>query len=182
MVKLVYIIACIAIAMIGWFVFGDPGKYIGMTTALLRGVPYVPDAKKAGTDVAAAPIAASTMACRYIKLFRDDGIKIRTVSIGIDAFDKDGVLIAADKPEVDPDVYTRLDLGRDIGVSRIVIRNRSDNNGLFLERINGCRLLVTNAAGVATLYTDLLSGSNAIYTFTPPTHPPVLTVCGYSGC
>ena len=58
----------------------------------------------------------------------------------------------------------KLDLGSDKVISKIVIWNRT---ACCKDRINGCNLIVKNAAG-ATVLTIPLSGSKDVYTFNTP--------------
>ena len=112
---------------------------------------------------------------KLIKVYRDDNIVTRTVLGGIDVSGADGILINSGivqrtygPPAPDGPTATEVDLGQDTIISKIVIRNRT--NG-FLERINGCKLVVTNAAGVVVFRSSTLGGSNATYTFTAPFEP-----------
>jgi hypothetical protein len=63
-----------------------------------------------------------------------------------------------------PNAYHQLDLGQDTVISKIVIYNRT---ACCSDRINGCNLIVNNAAGTNVL-TIPLSGSKAVYTFSAP--------------
>jgi len=63
-----------------------------------------------------------------------------------------------------PNAYHQLDLGQDTVISKIVIYNRT---ACCSDRINGCNLIVNNAAGSAVL-TIPLTGSKAVYTFGTP--------------
>jgi len=64
----------------------------------------------------------------------------------------------------DPSAYHQLDLGRDTVISKIVIWNRT---ACCSDRINGCSLTVTNAAGTNVL-TIPLGDAKATYTFNSP--------------
>jgi len=63
-----------------------------------------------------------------------------------------------------PNAAMTLDLGSDKVISKIVIWNRT---ACCKERINGCNLIVKNAAG-ATVLTIPLTGSKDVYTFSAP--------------
>jgi hypothetical protein len=64
----------------------------------------------------------------------------------------------------DPSAYHQLDLGQDTVISKIVIWNRT---ACCSDRINGCSLTVTNAAGTNVL-TIPLGDAKATYTFNTP--------------
>ena len=170
------VLACIAIAIISWFVFGKPSEYLKFLSKPSEYLGFL-------SMSSAPPAPPPMMTGRFIKVFRDDSSTLRTVlgeGGGIDAFDKDGFIIKTGIVTTDDGpTYTQLDLEHDTKISKIVVRNRKDG---FVDRINGCRLVVTTDSGMVTLYTDLISGSHDSYTFTPPLHPPVLTICGYGGC
>jgi hypothetical protein len=63
-----------------------------------------------------------------------------------------------------PDAWMQVDLGGDKVISKIVIYNRT---ACCMDRINGCNLVVKNAAGTNVL-TIPLTGSKAVYTFGTP--------------
>ena len=63
-----------------------------------------------------------------------------------------------------PNAYHQLDLGQDTVISKIVVYNRT---ACCMDRINGCNLVVNNAAGTNVL-TIPLTGSKAVYTFGTP--------------
>jgi len=63
-----------------------------------------------------------------------------------------------------PNAYHQLDLGQDTIISKIVIYNRT---ACCSDRINGCNLIVNNAAGTNVL-TIPLTGAKAVYTFGTP--------------
>jgi len=60
--------------------------------------------------------------------------------------------------------YHQLDMGQDTVISKIVIYNRT---ACCSDRINGCNLVVNNAAGTNVL-TVPLTGAKAVYTFGTP--------------
>ncbi len=133
---------------------------------------------KCGASVGSSQVAADKAAAataitgKYIKVYRDDNVVTRTVLGGIDVFDQNGQLITGSTktygpplPSTESPTSTELILNQDTLISRIVVRNRT--NG-FLDRINGCRLVVTNATGVVVFRSNKLGGSNEIYTFNAP--------------
>ena len=120
--------------------------------------------------------AANTLITgKMIKLnhkLESDGNSLPTQSILIDAFDLYGTKITSGVYACDQYKFTQLVLTNDTVISSIVITNRV---GQFNDRINGCRLVVTNAAGVTTLNTNILSDARDTYTFNGLSNVPVQT-------
>jgi hypothetical protein len=182
-----FLLGCFVIVLIAYWMIGDPRVYFGLmglsgNTGTSRSGAESGGVVTGGvvTGRAAGSIADSAQSVstvmseitgKLIKVYRDDDVVTRTVLGGIDAFDKDGKLINSGltttygPPSPDGPTSTELDLRKDTVISKIVVRNRS--NG-FLDRINGCRLVVTNASGVPVFRSKKLSGSNETYTFIAP--------------
>ncbi len=132
--------------------------------------------KEAGTAAgvcAAKPSTQPPITGKVIKLHHNivatTGKSLRTTDIKISAYDQYGDKITSGISTTDPERFTQLVLTKDTTISKIIITNRVNN---FLDRINGCRLVVTNAAGEITLRTDVISGAQATYTFTSSSDLP----------